>query len=280
MDAQNWRGERYDEENNSNKGSSYTSKSDEYSEKAWDLYNDYKDEEALRYINMALDLDEGSSNNWNIKGLILEGLNRFEESEYCYNRSLQLHRSDVVYDNKARTLLRWSARLLEESKDLENGMNMLEKARELIIKAIGTLPGENSEEDLDLYLSHKDSVDFYIGYERRFQNNLETLKRFDKSELFTITGTKFYEHGINLSPGLPLKLLKEPDNEFDKDAIAVYAEDKKVGYVANEDYTKYELTSSASQLQDKISDIAHGEYLLYLDRYSSIQFYIGRIVKG
>lgn len=57
---------------------------------------------------------------------------------------------------------------------------------------------------------------------------------------------------MQFNPGLPLKLVKEPDNEFDKDAIAVYVEDKKIGYVANSDYTKYKLTSSASELQNKI----------------------------
>ena len=82
-----------------------------------------------------------------------------------------------------------------------------------------------------------------------------------------------------LTQGKPLKLVKEPDNEFDKDAIAVYAEDKKIGYVANKEYTKFELTSFASELQDKIENIDQGSYLFYLDRYADIQFHIGRIVK-
>ena len=54
---------------------------------------------------------------------------------------------------------------------------------------------------------------------------------------------------------------------------------KKIGYVANNDYTKYELTSSASELQDKIKDTAQRNYLFYLDRYAEIQFNIGRIIK-
>ena len=101
-----------------------------------------------------------------------------------------------------------------------------------------------------------------------------------KDELFTIAGRHFYKNNINLTPGLPLKLVKEPDNEHDKDAIAVYAKDEKIGYVANNDYTKYKLTSSASELQDKIEDTAKGSYLFYLDRYAEIQFNIGRIIKN
>ena len=141
------------------------------------------------------------------------------------------------------------------------------------------LPGENSEEDINQYLRLWDSINFYIGYERKFKRNIETLKKYDKSELFTITGINYYKNDVQFNPGLPLKLVKEPDNEFDKDAIAVYVEDKKIGYVANSDYTKYKLTSSASELQNKIPDTAKGSYLFHLERYVEIQFPIGRIIK-
>ena len=96
--------------------------------------------------------------------------------------------------------------------------------------------------------------------------------------MFTITGTG-PRVNVNLDLGVPLKLVKEPDNEFDSDAIAVYAEGEKIGYVANKEYTKFELTSSASELQDKIGDTALRCYLFYLDRYADIQFSIGKIIK-
>lgn len=146
-------------------------------------------------------------------------------------------------------------------------------------KAINTLPGNNSKENIDVYLRQRDSINFYINYEKEYQRNLETLKPYSKDELFTITGRRFYKNNINLTHDMPLKLVKEPDNEHDSDAIAVYAEDEKIGYVANSDYTKYELTSSASELQDKIQNTAQGSYLLYLERYAEIQFPIGRIIK-
>ena len=41
---------------------------------------------------------------------------------------------------------------------------------------------------------------------------------------------------------------------------------------------KYELTSSASELKDKIEYTAQASYLFYLDRYSEIQFNVGRII--
>ena len=253
------------------------SKRDEYANKAWNYYMEFQDEDALYYINLALDLDNRHSGNWNKKAIILESLKRYGESEECYNRSLELSKSNVVYDNKARMLLAWSHQLLEESKELPNGLSKLKEAEKKIINAMNTLSAD-SDEDIDKYLRMKDSINFYIDYENKFQSNLETLKQYDKSELFTITGRQFYRNNIDLTPGLPLKLVKEPDNEFDKDAIAVYAQDEKIGYVANNDYTKSKLTSSASELQDKIEDTAQGNYLFYLDRYEKIQFNIGRII--
>ena len=278
MDAQNWVGDHYIEEENS-ENSSDIYKNDEYSKKAWDYYNDFKDEEALHYINMALGLYDRSSRDWNIKALILDSLKRYEESEECFDKSLRLYQNDAVSDNKAKMLCKWSMDLLEESKKLPNGLNLLYEARQKIIKSINTFSSKKDEVDFNRCLYLRDSIDYYISYEKEFQKNLETLKRCDKSELFTITGTDFYEASKKLNPGVPLKLVKEPDNEFDSDAIAVYIKDEKVGYVANNEYTKYELTSSASELQDKISDIEEGEYLFYLSRYSSIQFDIGRIIR-
>ena len=254
-------------------------KRDNYSKKAWDYYMDFKEEEALHYIDLALDLDKSHSNNWNIKAIILEAMKRYRESEECYDRSLKLSFDNLVCDNKVRMLYSWAAQLIEESKKLPNALKKLEEAKEKNIKAINARPGDNSEENLDKYLNQRDAINHYIDFEKEYQRNPETLKSFDKSELFTITGRHFYKNNINLAPNMPLKLVKEPDNEFDKDAIAVYVENEKIGYVANNDHTKYELTSSASQLQDKIPNTAQGSYLFYLERYGDIQFLIGRIIK-
>ena len=77
-----------------------------------------------------------------------------------------------------------------------------------------------------------------------------------------------------------VKLVKEPDNKYDAEAIACEMRYfGKIGYVANSDYTKYELTSSASELKDKIPDAARGEYLLFMDRYADIHFLVGRIIR-
>jgi hypothetical protein len=174
-------------------------------------------------------------------------------------------------------LYEWANQLIEESKRLPNGLGKLEEAKEKNMKAITSRHGE---ERYDKYLEQKDTIDFYIDYEMEYQRNLETLKSFDKSELFTITGRRFCKNDMDLTPGMPLKLVKEPDNEHDKDAIAVYAQGEKIGYVANGSYTKHELTSSASELQDKIQDTSEGQYLFHLQRHADIQFSIGKIKKN
>jgi tetratricopeptide (TPR) repeat protein len=278
MDAQNWgRRDNDEDEEEDNTFDNTQFRINEYSKKAWDYYMDFKDEDALYYINLALDLDNRHANNWNRKAIILESLKRYEESEECYNRSLRLSRDNIVSDNKARMLLTWSHQLLEESKNLKNGLCKLEEAEDTLITAIHSL-SPDSDEDKEKYFRMRDSILFSMDYEKKFQKNLETLKKYDKSELFTIT-KRGLKNKVVITSGMPLKLVKEPDNEFDKDAIAVYAQDVKIGYVANKDYTKYELTSSASQLQDKIDDTAEGAYLFYLERYSKIQFSIGRIIR-
>lgn len=281
MDAQNWgHGSDDDEKEPDNTTREYRlSKRDRLSKKAWDYYMDFKEEQALHYINLALDLDKNHANNWNMKAIILEGMKRYGESEECYNKSLELTKSDLVSDNKTRMLYDWSNQLLEESKDLPDGLGKLYDAMEKITKAMNARPGDNSEENLDKYLKMRDNINFYIDYEKKFHENIKTVKKYGKEELFTIAGRHYHKNDINLTPGMNLKLVREPENEFDSDAIAVYTEGEKIGYVANSDHTKFELTSSASELKDKIHDTAQGEYLLYLDRYTKIQFAIGRIIR-
>lgn len=283
MDAQNW-GRRDDDENKkSPKTRPKYSGSAEYSKRAWDCYLDYDYDSALYYINRALDLNNRNANNWNRKAIILEHLGRYAESEKCYNKSLELGPHNLVYDNKARMLYDWADNLLAESKKIPNGLAKLEEALEKNRLATETLPGDDSEEDIERYLNQKRAIESAIKAEKEYLRNVERLKSYNKNELFTIVGMKFYNVDFNHSQGMPLRLIREPDNEHDRDAIAVYAENNKVGYVANNSYTKSELTSSASQLKDRIGDVADAEFLCILYKSTEFQFYnkefyIGRII--
>lgn len=82
---------------------------------------------------------------------------------------------------------------------------------------------------------------------------------------FTITGTK-YRYGKDFfEPKMSVRLVKEPDNEADKEAIRVEMDGLGlVGFVANSPYTVLGESYSAGRLYDKIGDTAEGTVLYVL----------------
>ena len=69
----------------------------------------------------------------------------------------------------------------------------------------------------------------------------------------TLTGTKHYFGNDFLKKGTKIRLEKEPDNEYDKEAIKVTYEGLgKIGYVANSSYTVLGDSMSAGRIYDKI----------------------------
>ncbi|MBE6487128.1 MAG: hypothetical protein E7Z86_00175 [Methanosphaera stadtmanae] len=85
---------------------------------------------------------------------------------------------------------------------------------------------------------------------------------------FTISGVNHY-HGIKpFKIGKILKLIKEPDNDYDQEAIKVqmrYAGD--VGYVSNSVKTVAKGTMSAGRLYDKILDEDYAIVKFAIDDY-------------
>ena len=80
---------------------------------------------------------------------------------------------------------------------------------------------------------------------------------------FTLTGTKHYYGNEFLKPGMKLLLEKEPDNEYDNEAIMVKMEGLgKLGYVANSPYTVLGDSMSAGRLYDRIGKKAYGKVIL------------------
>ncbi len=86
-----------------------------------------------------------------------------------------------------------------------------------------------------------------------------------KSTYFTITGTSHY-YGLDFfEPKMTVRLVKEPDNTHDKEAIRVELDGLgKVGYVANSTYTVIGESFSAGRLYDKIGKAAEGTVLYKL----------------
>lgn len=80
---------------------------------------------------------------------------------------------------------------------------------------------------------------------------------------FTLTGTKHYFGTEFLEQGMKIELEKEPDNEYDKEAILIKLEGLgKIGYVANSPYTVLGDSMSAGRLYDKIGDKASGKVVI------------------
>ena len=77
---------------------------------------------------------------------------------------------------------------------------------------------------------------------------------------FTIAGCSHYYGTQFMEKGMKVKLEKEPDNPYDKEAIMVKIKGLgKCGYVANSPYTVQGESMSAGRLYDKIGDKAKEE---------------------
>ena len=87
-----------------------------------------------------------------------------------------------------------------------------------------------------------------------------------KKVFITLTGTKYYFGDDFLEKGMKIRLEKEPDNEYDKEAIKVTYEGLgKIGYVANSSYTVIGDSMSAGRLYDKIGKKAKAKVVLVTD---------------
>lgn len=82
---------------------------------------------------------------------------------------------------------------------------------------------------------------------------------------FTIAGTNHHHGQKFFESQMQVKLIKEPDNDYDKEAIRVELPGLGlVGYVANSPYTVIGESMSAGRIYDKISDVATGTVLYVL----------------
>lgn len=78
----------------------------------------------------------------------------------------------------------------------------------------------------------------------------------------TITGISHYYGKKPFEIGRIVKLIKDKDNEYDKEAIAAYLPFiETIGYVANSVNTVYDGTISAGRLYDKINDYAYARVM-------------------
>jgi HIRAN domain. len=83
---------------------------------------------------------------------------------------------------------------------------------------------------------------------------------------FTITGMNYRYGQKFLERGMKVRLVKEPDNNFDSEAIKVEIDGLgHIGYVANSPYTIAGESMSAGRLYDKIGEEAYGTVMYVLE---------------
>ena len=88
-----------------------------------------------------------------------------------------------------------------------------------------------------------------------------------KDVYFTITGINYYYGSDFLKKGLKVNLVKEPDNEYDKEAIRVELKGLgKIGYVANSINTVLGDSYSAGRIYDLMKKKAKGKVILITPR--------------
>ena len=81
-----------------------------------------------------------------------------------------------------------------------------------------------------------------------------------KKTYFTLTGTQYFHGKDFLEKDMDVKLVKDPDNDYDKEAIKVELEGLgQIGHVANSPYTVVGESYSAGRLYDKFDDETTGK---------------------
>ena len=225
-------------------------------DEAWKLENQGRFKEALALINRAIENYPYSSNQFNIKAIILQDLRRYEEALEFYDKALSISNDRVISANKAGCMLsllekkRYSGPLTREDLDFinealkilpegENNYSYLQLKGE-ILEGLG----EPVKAKICYCLSNKlfDKVDEAERQIRLLENPHETY--------ILITGTEFYQNFRPFHEGVILDLVRETDNEFDRDAIRVEIDGETVGYVANSEETLIKEVKSASEIRN------------------------------
>ncbi len=84
---------------------------------------------------------------------------------------------------------------------------------------------------------------------------------------FTIAGTNHWHGQKFIEPGMKVKLVKEPDNKVDSEAIKVEMPGiGQIGYVANSPYTVLGESMSVGRIYGKNGDEAAGTVLYVLPK--------------
>ena len=232
----------------------------EYFDKALEIFPKYQDplfnkaiayyyagmyREALKWFNKSKDSSRSIRNY-----VILEWIGDTFNELYKFNKAIKAYNEaiDIVNEDYEKTMNFHKQQRYDPPSDLYLN-RLLDEKNERI---------SDLEDRIDYTNKLKREVN--IRLEKDCDEQSKFLKNIGKENFITITGTYFYDNP-KFEKGMKLKLIKEDNNEFDADAIAVYLDDVKVGYVANSTRTACYLTSQAKDIQ--IQDTAYAKYMFY-----------------
>ena len=105
-------------------------RSNRISTEAWQLYLEGKHDEALVFINRALEYSNTNANAWNNKAIILQDLKRFDEALNGYGRAMELGSSETYAHNKATCLIDYSRELME-NEDFQESLERICQSLEI-----------------------------------------------------------------------------------------------------------------------------------------------------
>ena len=231
------------------------------------LVDEAKFSEALELIEKDSDF-----NDWYLKAVVLDNLSEYEKAVESYKKALALNESDEIKAAMANTLYKWAKITFFPDLEYEKALNLINDALDIIpdyedSSEFYFLKGEILEALKEPVEARKSYLIAYGEFDKlkEFEAQVDYLNNND-DVLINITGSYFYN--FTPVPGQIVDLVKESENEHDSDAIAICLDNKKVGYVANSEYTLLDTVKSASKIKGLISDDAQARILFtYLDDY-------------
>lgn len=235
------------------------------------LIENKKFDEALSLVDRMLEKDRDYK-NWNLKGIILDNLSEYDNAIECFDHALRLSDDSEILINKVNSLYKWAKVSYFPDLKYDHSLRLIDDALEIIPESEDPsefyfLKAEVLESMGQRVESKKNYLIAYGEFEKlnEFQKQLDYLDTTNDL-LVNITGS--YYHNYNPTEGEIVKLVKEPENEHDDDAIAVYLDNDKIGYVANSEYTLFDKVKSATKIKNEIPETCEAEIqFVYLDEY-------------
>ena len=235
------------------------------------LIENKKFDEALSLVDRMLEKDSDYK-NWNLKGIILDNLSEYDNAIECFDNALRLSDDSEILINKVNSLYKWAKVSYFPDLKYDHSLRLIDEALEIIPESEDPsefyfLKAEVLESMGQRVESKKNYLIAYGEFEKlnEFQKQLDYLETTNDL-LVNITGS--YYHNYNPTEGEIVKLVKEPENEHDGDAIAVYLDNDKIGYVANSEYTLFDKVKSATKIKNDIPETCEAEIqFVYLDEY-------------